>query len=70
MGLTSLITPETVSRGDVVNVLTENDLVPYEVVWITNKTLSLRKKEDKLRKRAYWSERKGCYSVDNKYSII
>ncbi|MCQ4924910.1 hypothetical protein NE686_17545 [Tissierella carlieri] len=69
MNFTLLTTPETVSRGRVVIVAAENNLIPYEVVWVTRKTLSLKRKRDKVRKTAYWSEKKGCYSVDNKYSV-
>ncbi|MCK9471669.1 MAG: hypothetical protein M0Q88_07955 [Bacilli bacterium] len=66
---TLLITPKTVNKGDMVGVFTEDRNEPYEVIYITSKTLIL-KGEDRKKKIAYWSERKSCYSVDNKYQVV
>ena len=67
--LTLLTTPQTVTRGQVVNATVDDSIVPFEVVWITNKTLSLRNKENREKKVAFWSERKGRYAIEGKHIV-
>lgn len=69
MDIATLITRQPFNRGDVVYVQTESSSIPYVIVWVTRKTLLLKHIKTKEKKRAYWSEKKCCYSLDNKYSI-
>lgn len=68
--LTLLTTPKTVRRGQVVEVAIGEETIPFQVIWITNKTISLKSKVNREKKIAFWSDRKGRYSIDGRYMIV